>query len=229
VGALGNGLPQQLDNLSAERSIGASDTPQRLAAAVVVDLPVGRKEWIGGNMNRGLDAVIGGWSIASLVTEQSGQPMNIGMSTARLANGTQRPEVVCSQLKTGISMHTVALNWENAGNGTSPAFLNANCFADPGDQTPGNAPRYFSGLRVDGIHNLDMNLYKSFVPKEGMRIEVRAETFNLFNHPRFAQPNSLVGNAGQPNPFFGTITSDEVNGTPLQMSRTFQFGLRFEF
>ena len=40
VGALGAGIPQQLDNLSAERSIGANDTPQRLALAVVVDLPM---------------------------------------------------------------------------------------------------------------------------------------------------------------------------------------------
>ncbi len=40
VGALGLGQPQQLDNLSAEHSIGASDAPQRLAGAVVVDLPI---------------------------------------------------------------------------------------------------------------------------------------------------------------------------------------------
>jgi hypothetical protein len=225
VGALGNGLPQQLDRLSAEHSIGANDTPQRLAASVVVDLPVGRDQWIGGNMNRVLDGVIGGWSIATLITGQSGQPMAMAMSTARLANGTQRPNVVCPQLKTGISMHTVALDWENVGGGeATPAFLNANCFADPGDQNPGNAPRYFSGLRVDGIHNLDANLYKSFVPKEGMRLEVRAEIFNAFNHPRFAQPNSSVG-----DPLFGTITSDSVSGTVLETPRFFQFGLRFEF
>jgi len=224
VGALGNGLPQQLDRLYAEHSIGANDTPQRLAGAVVVDLPIGRKQWIGGNMNRALDGVIGGWSVSTLVTEQSGQPMAIGMSTARLATGNQRPNVVCSQLKTGASMHSVALNWQNAGNG-GPVFLNANCFADPGDENPGNAPRYFSGLRVDGIHNFDLNLYKSFVPKEGMRIELRAETFNLANHPRFAQPDSAVG-----DPLFGTITSDtSVGGNLLQMPRTFQFGMRFEF
>jgi hypothetical protein len=220
VGALGAGIPQQLDRLSAEHSIGANDTPQRLAAAVVVDLPIGRKQWIGGNMNRAVDAIVGGWSLATIITEQSGQPMAIGMSNARLANGTQRPQVVCSQLKTGTSMHSVALDWENA----SLAYLNTNCFADPGDQVPGNAPRYFSGLRTDGIHNMDLNVYKSFVPKEGMRIEVRAEMFNFFNHPRFAQPNSSVG-----DPLFGTINSDSVNGTVLEPPRSFQFGLRFEF
>jgi hypothetical protein len=231
VGALGNGLPQQLDRLSAEHSIGASDTPQRLAAAVVVDLPIGRKQWIGGNMNRWADAVVGGWSIATLVTQQSGQPMAIGLANARLANGSQRPDTVCSQLKSGTSMHDVALNWQTnqaaISNNLNPVatFFNANCFADPGDQIPGNARRYFSGLRVDGIHNGDLNLYKSFVPKEDMRVEVRAEIFNFTNHPRFGQPNSAVGGAEGANPFFGTISGD----APGETARFFQFGVRFEF
>jgi hypothetical protein len=231
VGALGLGLPQQLDNLSAEHSIGASDAPQRLAGAVVVDLPIGRKEWIGGNMNRAVDAVIGGWSVATLITQQSGQPMAIGLNNARLSNGSQRPNTVCSQLKSGTSMHDVALNWQTnpaAINNNLPAvatFFNANCFADPGDNIPGNAPRYFSGLRVDGIHNADLNLYKSFVPKEGMRVEVRAEIFNFTNHPRFGQPNSAVGGSDATNPFFGTISGAAIGETP----RFFQFGVRFEF
>ncbi len=216
VGSLGAGIPQQLDRLNLEHSIGGNDTPQRLAAAVVVDLPVGRKQWIGGNMNRVVDGVVGGWSLATIITQQSGQPMALGMSNARLANGTQRPQVVCSQLKTGTSMHAVALDWQNAVD----TYLNSNCFADPGDQVPGNAPRYFSGLRVDGIHNMDLNIYKSFVPKEGMRIEVRAEMFNFTNHPRFGQPNSAVG-----DPLFGTISGDAPGENP----RSFQFGLRFEF
>jgi hypothetical protein len=123
-------------------------------------------------------------------------------------------------------MRDVALNWgpnssaESAGNAPVASFINPNCLADPGDQNPGNAPRYLSGLRVNGIHNLDMNLYKSFVPKEGMRIDLRAEAFNLFNHPRFAQPDTAFGDTG-----FGAITSD-ANG---YLPRYFQFGLRFEF
>jgi hypothetical protein len=217
VGALSNGTVQQLDRLNLEHSIGANDTPQRLAVAVIVDLPVGRQQWIGGDMNRVLDAVVGGWSISTLITEQSGQPMAITMATPRLANGSQRPNVVCPQLKTGVSVNAAALTYLNA---TPAAFLNANCFADPGDQNPGNAPRYFSGLRVDGIHNADLSLYKSFVPKEGARIEVRADMFNFTNHPRFGQPNSGVG-----DPLFGTISSDAGG----EMPRYFQFGVRFEF
>lgn len=217
VGSLGAALPQQLDRLYLEHSISANDTPQRLAGAVVVDLPVGRRQWIGGNMNRGLDAVIGGWSISTMVTQQSGQPMAISMNSPRLAGGNQRPDVVCGKLKNGFSVKDVALSWASAA---PLSYFNSNCFADPGDQNPGNAPRYFSNLRVDGIHNFDANLYKTFVPKEGMKLEVRAETFNLANHPRFAAPNTAFEGST-----FGTITSDAAGYLP----RYFQFGLRFEF
>ncbi len=217
VGSLSAGMPQQLDRLNLEHSISANDTPQRLAAAVVVDLPIGRKEWIGGDMNRGLDAVIGGWSVSTLMSQQSGQPMAISDALGRLANGSQRPNVICSRLKSGTSMKAVAMSWQNP---TPLSFFNSDCFADPGDQNPGNAPRYFSGLRVNGIHNFDTNIYKSFVPKEGMKIEVRGEVFNFLNHPRFAAPSTAFEQTG-----FGTITSDAAGYLP----RYFQFGLRFEF
>jgi hypothetical protein len=218
IGTLSNGTIQQLDRLNLEHAISANDTPQRLAVALIVDLPIGRQQWIGGDMNRVLDAVVGGWSISTLITEQSGQPMALTLANPRLANGSQRPDVVCPQLKTGISLHDAALTWQNAA-GPTP-YLNMNCFADPGDQNPGNAPRYFSNLRVDGIHNLDVSLYKSFVPKEGVRLEVRADMFNFANHPRFGQPNSALG-----DPLFGTVTSDAAGESP----RYFQFGIRAEF
>jgi hypothetical protein len=217
VGSLGNGLPQQLDRLYLEHSISANDTPQRLAAAVVVDLPIGRNEIIGRDMNRVLDAVVGGWSVNAMVTQQSGQPIAIADSLERLGNGSQRPNVVCSQLKSGYSMKEVAESWQSQ---TPLSFFNSNCFADPGDQMPGNAARYFPGLRVDGIHNIDTNLSKSFVPKEGTRLELRADIFNLFNHPRFASPSNEFLQQG-----FGSITSDAGGYLP----RYFQFGLRFEF
>jgi len=154
--------------------------------------------------------------------------MAIGLATGRLMAGTQRPNIVCSQLKSGISMHKVALDWEaNSSGADVSSFFNPACFADPGDQNPGNGPRQYSGLRVDGIHNMDLNLYKSFVVREGMKIDLRAEIFNFLNHPRFGQPNSGVGNtaADLPNPFFGTIGGSATGQSP----RYFQFGARFEF
>jgi len=213
VGTLNNGNPQQLDNLKAEHGISANDTPQRLAAAIIVELPIGREQWIGGDMNRVVDAAVGGWSISALLTEQSGQPLSVPMADPRLMDGNQRPNVLCSG-GTGISSNRAALQ--------QVPYLNINCFADPGDQMPGDAPRYFSGLRTDGIHNIDMSLYKEFSPRESMKLQLRADVFNSFNHPRFAPPDT-AWDPGDPE--FGIISSTAVGYSPRKM----QFGIRFEF
>jgi Carboxypeptidase regulatory-like domain/TonB dependent receptor len=213
VGTLNNGNPQLLDQLYKEWGISANDTPQRLAAALIVDLPLGRGRWIGNNMNRLLDDFVGGWSVSTMVTAQSGQPLWVSMQNARLADGNQRPDVLCDG-RTGISAKTAAIE--------QIPFLSVNCFADPGDQVPGDAPRYFSNLRADGIHDVDSNLYKEFVPREGMKVEVRAEFYNLFNHPRFAPPNTAFAPGSDQ---FGLITSTAAGYLP----RRLQIGVRFEF
>jgi hypothetical protein len=148
-----------------------------------------------------------------LITEQSGQPLAIYMAASRLQDGNQRPNVLCGG-STGVGANRAAV--------TQTPVLNAACFADPGDQVPGNAPRYFSGLRADGIHNFDANLYKEFTPREGMTLQLRAEVFNTFNTPRFAPPNTLYLPG---DPTFGLITSTAAGYTP----RRIQFGVRFEF
>jgi hypothetical protein len=104
------------------------------------------------------------------------------------------------------------------------SVLNPSCFADPGDQIPGDGPRYVSGLRANGIHNIDLSLYKEFTPRESMKVQMRADIFNGFNHPRFAPPDTAFA-ANMGNPTFGLISSTAVGYTPRRM----QFGVRFEF
>jgi hypothetical protein len=65
-----------------------------------------------------------------------------------------------------------------------------------------------------------MALDKEFVPREGMRLEIRAEFFNLFNTPRFALPDTLYGDST-----FGQVSSTVQGSTP----RHGQLGVRFEF
>ena len=135
------------------------------------------------------------------------------MGNPRLADGNQRPNVLCNG-RTGVSSTTAAVE--------QVPFLNVNCFADPGDQVPGDAPRYFSDLRTDGIHNIDSNLYKEISIRESMKLQLRAEFYNLFNHPRFAPPNTGFA-AGSSQ--FGLITTSAAGYLP----RRLQIGVRFEF
>jgi len=103
LGNLGLDNPQVLDNLRVEHGIGSNDATHRLTAAIIFDLPFGKNRWIGGGMNSVLDAIVGGWSLNTVVTMQSGNPLALYNSAGQLADGNQRPNVLCSQLSTGLS------------------------------------------------------------------------------------------------------------------------------
>jgi Carboxypeptidase regulatory-like domain/TonB dependent receptor len=202
--------PQLLDDLKAEHSISSNDTPHRLTAAIIFDLPFGRDRWIGRGMNPVLDAFVGGWALNNVLTLQSGQPLTVYNSAGLLVDGNQRPNVLCPQISTGLSYRDAA---KSGG-----SVINQDCFGDPGDNIAGNSPRYFSNLRGDGIHNLDTSLSKEFKIRENKLLQVRAEMFNAFNHQRFAFPDLGSGDGA-----LGTVTSTTNN------FRRMQFGARFQF
>src|SRR5439155_10782018 len=118
-------------------------------------------------------------------------------------------------LRTGISYDKAAA--------TGQPYLNTDCFADPGDQIAGNAPRHFSTLRGPGIRNLDASLSKEFSIREDMKLQIRAEMFNVTNTPRFAFPATGWGSED-----FGLITATAA-GSSGGSFRKMQFGARFQF
>lgn len=218
VGTLNAGNVQQLDQLKLEHAISANDATHRFVLAAIADVPIGRGRWIGSNMNRVLDGVVGGWSISTVVTFQSGQPLAFstnGTSDGLFLDGNQRPNLTCSKLSSGISYHQAAA--------TGQSLFNANCFAFPGDEVPGNAPRYISTLRSDGIHNSDLSFSKEFKIREDMLVQIRGEFFNFANTPRFAAPNTTVSDLLTPDSSFGLVTST------ANSPRHTQFGIRFQF
>jgi hypothetical protein len=212
VGNLDSGNPQELDNLKAEWSVSANDATNRFVTAIVAQLPFGRGRLVGGGMSRWADTVVGGWQGSTTFTFQTGQPMPISMANPRLVDGNQRPDVVCRQPLTGISVHRAAF--------TDQPFLNANCFADPGDQQAGNAPRYFSNVRADGIHNFDVSFSKNITVVRENQLELHADFFNFTNTPRFAFPAYAYQ-----DPSFGIVNSTAAGYTP----RHTQFGVRYQF
>jgi hypothetical protein len=170
-------------------------------------------------MNRALDAVVGGWSASSNLTRQSGQPVGIRMAHNRLAGGHQRPNVTCADPGTGISYHDAAAALLNGASSGFSVF-NASCFADPGDQQLGNAPRYFDNLFSQGIDNVDLALRKQFAIRESMKLQVRMEAFNAFNITRFDRGGFGFGGGS-----FGQVSS-LANGFH---ARQMQVVVRFEF
>jgi hypothetical protein len=207
-----------LDNLKAEWSVSANDATNRFVLAAVLQIPVGRGDLIGANMSRPLNALVGGWQLTTLASFQTGQPLPITISNARLADGNQRASVLCSRngqsLTTGISIR-------HAAEFQQP-YINADCFADPGDQQAGNAPRYFSNLRSDGIHNFDISVERVYkFGSRGGQIEIHGDCLNCLNTERFGIPGFGYGDPST----FGIINSTAGGALPRNM----QLGARYQF
>ena len=200
---------QDPGNIRGEWSVSSGDTPHRLVCSAGYELPVGRGKRFGKNMNRWVNGVVGGWQLNGNLAWQSGQPLNVQLANPRMADGGQRPNV------TGDPRSSFSIKQVVDGKGL---FANASAFSDPGDQVPGNAPRYDSRLRGDGINNLDASIFKNFKVRESMNVQFRGEFINFTNTPRFNNPNVVVG-----SPSFGTIFGQY--NTP----RRIQLGLRFTY
>jgi hypothetical protein len=219
VGWYNESGPQALDQLAHETTLSVNNATHRLAAAFTGNIPVGRGLLIGNSMNRVLDAVIGGWSASSNLTLQSGQPVAMRMARNRLAGGHQRPNVTCADPGTGISYHNAAAALLN-GAASGFSVFNPSCFADPGDQQLGDAPRYFDNLFSQGINNVDLALRKAFAIRETKKLQVRMEAFNAFNRTRFDRAGFGFGSGS-----FGQVSS-LANGFH---ARQMQIVARLEF
>jgi carboxypeptidase family protein/TonB-dependent receptor-like protein len=113
----------------------------------------------------------------------------------------------------------------------TPGVSNANqgvlqdteCFAP---FTVGNAPRTISYIRQPGARDFSMSIFKDFplaMIREGMRLQFRAETFNTFNHPHFAGPDTLVPGPNSSEANFGLITSTVNSPRELQLALKLYF------
>ncbi|HWB96131.1 MAG TPA: hypothetical protein VG672_05500, partial [Bryobacteraceae bacterium] len=91
-------------------------------------------------------------------------------------------------------------------------WFDTSAFVVQPQYTYGNAGRNI--LFGPGLRNLDLTLAKVFTIRENLRLQFRAESFNLSNTPAFGQPNATIN-----TPAAGTITSA---GDP----RRLQFALK---
>ncbi len=164
-------FPQDPSNLKAEHGPSCFDTRQRFTAAINYDLPA----W------RALGKLGSGWQLNWIASLQSGRPIPI--VTAEDTSGryyyNQRPNVV-------PGVNPIVHNWSPA-----TGYLNLNAFAQPADGTFGNLGR--NSIYGPGYKNLDFSFTKNTQVTERLGLQLRAEFFNILNHPNFAQPtHSLV-------------------------------------
>lgn len=192
---------QNLFNLRPERSLDNQDVPRRFVASALYDIPAGKgRAWLAG-APAVVDAVLGGWTVGSIVTDTSvvpfsptvqGNPANTGTYTV-----VQRPDVAGPAY---------------SGDRTLDHDFNTAAFIRPANFTYGSAGRNI--LRGRPQFNWDFSALRNFRIVERVKLQFRFEAFTITNTPRFGAPGNVVGTAN-----FGVITG-------AQTPRNLQFALK---
>jgi hypothetical protein len=181
-------------NLRGDRGLSDFDARHRLVVSAIYDLPFSGSQFVEG------------WQLAVIVQAQSGNPVNIVTSNSTI-NGvanTVRPDVAGP-----IRIIGSADQWFDADTLTIASgfgSLGRNVVIGP------------------GFNNTDFSVIKNTWLSEDLRVQFRAEFFDLFNHPNFGQPgNVLVTSA------FGRITNTRFPTGESGSSRQIQFALKLIF
>jgi hypothetical protein len=154
-------------------------------------------------------AILRGWSTENIIQARSAPPVNVYYDVfGQLSNGfltNVRPDFVAGQ---PLYLHGLQYPGGKAFNPaafTSPPVSPAGCV--PGIDYPcfptqqGDVPR--NAMRGFGATQWDFAIHREFIIHEPLRLQFRAEMFNILNHPNFGLPVGDLGSPSAVNPQFG--------------------------
>jgi hypothetical protein len=196
--------PQNPLNKRIERAEARTSRPHVFSASYVYEIPFFSK-----SSNDALRTLLGGWQLAGITTIASGQPI---------------PRITADSLSETRGSRAQLVGDPNSGlAGTLdptglPYIFDPTAFANPAVGTYGNSPRAF--LRLPGQNQTNLSASKNvyFNRDKGRYLQLRAESFNVFNHTQFTGIGAAFatpGTLGRP--------------TATRLPREFQFGLKLYF
>jgi hypothetical protein len=209
---------------------GAYDQQQTFVLNGLYNLPFG--DYL---KNSVLKGALGGWALNGIWQFGSGIPLNVNDGFNNSGNGdpTQpdRPIVNsgysnnpingatsgCAGIPAGTPLQTPNRWFDPCAFGLSPAGTLA---------TAGTVGR--DTINGPGTNQINAGLSKSFAIREGMKLQFRAEAFNLFNKPQFGVPNVLLFNANRTYAGTGGSITITQGGGGLG-GRNLQLGLKLTF
>lgn len=202
-----NGFQDGLFNRQLNKSVDAADVAQRAVLSVLYELPFGPGKMFNPS-SAVLRKMVGGWQLNTIGVMQSGIPLTVRGASNFLAD---RPN------STGISA--------KIDNPTRDRWFNTDAFVNPPDFTLGNVGRTLPDVRHPGAVNWDLSAIKNTMITERLRLEFRAEAFNVFNKVNLG----LVNDTFVPGPdgrnrgaLFGTANS-------ARDARIIQFAMKLVF
>ena len=202
---------QDSTNLRAEHAPSDFDARHRFVFSGIYELPF--------KGNRAVE----GWQISLINQVQSGNPIEI--VTGSTFNG------VSNSVRANI-LGPVPVGIGSAANGNPQYFQALTCNVPATANCLFQVPTGFGNMGRNllvgpGFENLDVALYKDTRITERLKAQFRADTFNIFNHPNFAQPNRIVSTAAGNT--FGQISATRSPIGDSGSSRQIQLALKLIF
>jgi hypothetical protein len=237
--------PIDVRNFRDEKGRSDFDRTHVLTASSVWELPFGHGKRFFKTSPGVVNQVLGGWTVNSIFTYQSGEPFSV-RSGSFTANGNH-------QSRAGVQIYTPAqLQFVSGSTLAGPVVFKpvgfnpvtsqpftcgvdptqAFCLPAPGAQGAGRniytAPSYW---------DLDLGLIKTFAITEKWKLQFRMEMFNALNHPNFDNPrDASTGSPAITSTGFGSACCATVAPPSTQTivqtgeaSRVIQFGFKFLF
>lgn len=208
------GLVFDLRNPEAGKGNADFDIRHLVNANGVWELPIGRGRAIGRNLNKFVDAFVGGWVLSGIFTARSGLPLTSFTGSFPVGFFTNSPSVLTTgstNFQTGVYDNT---------NGNTQFFADPNAVQSslrfPKHGETGNR----NVFRSPSFWNLDLAVSKGFTMpwSENHQVTIRAEAYNVFNSVSFGTPNLGINSSN-----FGIISST------LSSAREIQFAIRYDF
>jgi hypothetical protein len=203
----------------------SADIPHRFVLNPIIELPFGRNRKFGKDVNRAVDAIIGGWNVSLLWQWQSGRPIELATNNATVGNLYFNGDL--SQLKTDYSNPDVPV-FDISGFYFQDAAVMTNGVVDPAKQRADprirleRNLRYFpsrhTNLRGQQLNYVDMSFVKAVQITGRVRAQIHLELYNAFNQTFYNDPNLDPRTAD-----FGKVTAQ--NNVP----RNIQIGTKITF
>jgi hypothetical protein len=190
-------------NLWCDRGLSDFDARHRFTMNGIYELPIHGSRWKNG------------WQFAPILTLQSGNPINFKTTnTSFTGAATLRPS-----LRGPV---TTEYSPASNSNATYVGYIeNPSVFYDQGAAF-GTLGR--NTIIGPGFSNLDIALIKQTKLRETIRLEIRADAFDAFNHPNFGQPGVTI-NTGT----FGLLTNTRFPTGDSGSSRQMQLAAKLVF
>ena len=204
------------------RAIAAQDAPNRFSMSGFYEFPFGKGKQFLSHASRWADAIIGGWQIEGTYTFQSGFPLRFANDAFYLGGKISIPknqETLTRWFNTDAFVSVL---------GATPACAafptgSTNC-ASPADHLR-TLPFYFADVRMQTVNNADLGLRKDIHVNERMKVQLRMEFINAFNHPLLSTLSGGGANVSPSSSAFGTVSaSNQQNyARRAQLSAKFIF------